>query len=148
MLPVPQWPSPYIVECLGGGFPLSQLSLSTDNLRLITFSQGGRCLSCPTASLWWYVAGTHRRGSSLLRDFRSQKWEVVCWSMWQSTQNFTHLLHYHGQCSSLANTNLNWMACRCPAHSQAQLHSKNFSPSTHKKSCGQWCRHKLSRLVL
>lgn len=50
-------------------------------------------------------------GSSPLGDFWSWKWEVVCCSVWQNARNFTHLLCYHGQCSSLANTNLNWMAC-------------------------------------
>lgn len=80
---VPQCPCLCSVDLFGGGLLLCQTSLSTDNLRLITSSQNGRWASCPAASLRWQTAGSKLMDASLLRDFRSQKWEVVCWSTWQ-----------------------------------------------------------------
>lgn len=145
---VPRCPSLCSADLFGGGFPLPQSSLSMDNLRLVTSSQNGRWPSCPAASFRWQQ-GANWWGASLLRDFRSQKWEVVCWCTWQRVQNLICLLHYHDQCNSLAKSNLNWMACKYPACSQTQFHSKNFFPSLprgHVNSdadiswAGQYCK--------
>lgn len=104
--PVPQWPSPQAAECLGGAFPLSQLSRSTGNWRLITFSQDG----------WWFSCLTQVIGGRKQTHEVHLSWEIFgadngkrC-SVWQNTQNFPRLLCYHGQHSPLANTNQNWVA--------------------------------------
>jgi len=66
-------PSFSVPACLWGGFSLSQLSLSRDNLRFITFSQDGEWLLCPTASLRQQVAGSNLMGFISVERFLELK---------------------------------------------------------------------------